>query len=248
MSPAVALAPTSSLNPTGSLKMKHSPKSSLSAAVQRGAFAVLVFACASCGGAFGTANPTAPGNTSKAPREQALWVLGTPGTPFQALVTDSAQSWTFRGVVPEMVVIVNASPGEQMTVTKLSSTAALLTAELISGTTLVAEASTNDPFGTAVVQTFGGLAGNAPRANPDIRIFMKGPSGGLLNGLIEDLSLSFVFEARAPALFLFEHSDGRVDAVINSVDEGGTIFADALLNGVPAVEMSGGPRLLIKFP
>jgi hypothetical protein len=175
-------------------------------------------------------------------------VLGTPGTPFEAMVTDSAASWTFRGVVPQMAVIVNASPGEQMTVTKLSNTAALMTTELITGATLVAEASTNDPFGTTVVQTFGGLAGNAPKANPDVRIFMKGPSGGILNGLIEDFTLSFVFEARAPALFLFEHSDGRVDAVINSVDQGGTIIADALSNGVPVVEASGGPRLLIKFP
>jgi hypothetical protein len=225
-----------------------SPKSRFSAAVQRGALAILAFACAACGGAFGTANPTAPGNTSKTVAEQALWVLGTPGTPFQALVTDNAQSWTFRGVVPEMVVIINASPGEQMTVTKLSNNAALMTTELINGNTLVAEASTNDPFGTTVVQTFGGLAGNAPRADPDVRVFMKGPSGGLLNGLIEDLTLSFVFQARAPALFLFEHSDGRVDAVINSVDEAGLISVDVLSNGTPVVEQTGGPRLLIKFP
>ena len=77
---------------------------------------------------------------------------------------------------------------------------------------------------------------------------MKGPSGGLINGLVEDLSLSFVFEARSPALFLFEHPDGRVDAVINSVDEGGTIFADILSDGAVVVTASGGPRLLIKFP
>ncbi|MGA8567372.1 MAG: hypothetical protein WB580_06225 [Candidatus Binataceae bacterium] len=242
MNPAIASTVT------GSRKMTGNPKSKLSAAVQRGALAILAFACAACGGAFGTANPTAPGNTSQAPAEQSLWVLGTPGTPFQAVVTDSSQSWTFRGVVPQMVVIVNASPGEQMTVTKLSNNAALMTTELITGATLVAEASTNDPFGTTVVQTFGGLAGIAPHADPDVRIFMKGPSGGLLTGLIEDLTLSFVFEARAPALFLFEHPDGRVDAVINSVDEAGLITADALTNGVVAVEATGGPRLLIKFP
>src|SRR5258708_35381990 len=118
-----------------------------------------------------------------------------------------------------MVVLVNDSPGEQMTVTTLSNNAALMTTELINGNTLVAEASTNDPFGTTVVQTFGGLAGNAPRADPDVRIFMKGPSGGLLNGLVEDLSLSFVFEPRAPALFPVEHSNGRVDAAINAFDQ-----------------------------
>ena len=228
--------------------MRAIPKSKLSAVVQRGALAILAFACAACGGAFGTANPTSPGKTSSIPATNSLWVLGTPGTPFQAVVTDSSQSWTFRGVVPESVVIVNGSPGVQMTVTKLTNNAALMTTELINGANLVAEDSTNDPFGTTVVQTSGGLAGIAPRADPDIRFFMKGPSGGLINGLIEDLTLSFVFEARSPALFLFEHPDARVDAVINSVDEAGTIWADILSDGAVVVQATGGPRLLIKFP
>jgi hypothetical protein len=151
-------------------------------------------------------------------------------------------------VIPESVVIVNGSPGVQMTVTKLNNSGALLTIELINGITLVAETSTTAPFGTTVVQTFGGVPGIAPKANPDIRIFLKGPSGGVLNGLVEDLSSSFVFEVRSPSLLLFERPNGRVDAVINSVDEAGNIFADALLNGTPAVEENGGPRLLIKFP
>jgi hypothetical protein len=221
-------------------------KSKFSAAAHRGALAILAFACAACGGAFGTANPTSPGQTSSIPQQSSLWVLGTPGTPFQALVTDSSQSWTFRGVVPESVVIINGSPGVQMTVTKLTNTAALMTTELISGTTLVAEVSTTDPFGTNVVQTFGGLTMVAPNADPNIQVFMKGPSGGLITGLIEDLSLSFVFNARSPALFLFEHSDGRVDAVINSVDEAGLITADILSDGAVVTTATGGPRLLIK--
>lgn len=228
--------------------MTGSPKSKLSAALQRGALAILAFACAACGGAFGTANPTSPGKTSSIPAQNSLWVLGTPGTPFQAVVTDSSQSWTFRGVIPQSAVILNGSPGVQMTVTKLTNNSALMTTELINGVNLVAEASTNDPFGTTVVQTFGGLPTIAPKADPDIRFFIKGPSNGTINGLIEDLSLSFVVNARAPALFLFEHPDGRVDGIINSVDEAGLIWADILSGGVTVVQSTGGPRLLIKFP
>lgn len=228
--------------------MKGTSRLKWSSALHRGALAMLAFACAACGGAFGTANPTSPGNTSQIAAENSLWVLGTPGTPFEAVVTDSSQSWTFRGVVPEAAVIINNAPGVQMTVTKLANTSALVTTELFTGVNLVAEASTNDPFGTTVVQTFGGLTGIAPRANPDIRVFMKGPASGLLTGLVEDLSLSFVFDARAPTLFLFEHPDGRVDAIINSVDSAGTIIADVQTNGVPAVTAIGGPRVLIKFP
>jgi len=99
-----------------------------------------------------------------------------------------------------------------------------------------------------VVQTFGGLTGVAPAADPNIQVFMKAPSGGLLTGLIEDLSLSFVFQVRSPALFLFEHPDQRVDAIINSTDEGGQITADILTGGAEIVTATGGPRLLIKYP
>jgi hypothetical protein len=228
--------------------MKGNSKSKISGAVQCGALAILALACAACGGAFGTANPTSPGKTSSIPAENTLWVLGTPGTPFQAVVTDTAQSWTFRGVVPESVAIINNSPGVQMTVTKLTNSAGLLTTELIHGITLVAEASTNDPFGTTVVQSSGGVNTIAPTANPDIQIFVKGPSNGLINGLVEDLTLSFVFQARSPALFLFERPDGRVDAQINSVDEAGGIAADILSDGAVVTQATGGPRLTVKFP
>jgi hypothetical protein len=220
------------------------------ARIQRGMLALLgcCVAAACGGGAFGTSNPTSPGKTSKTVAEQSFWVLGTPGTPFQAIITDSRESWTFRGVVPQMAVVLNASPGVQMTVTKLSNDRSLVTAELLNANVLVAETSTTDPFGTTVVQTFGGVTGIGPRANPDFRFFMKGPSGGLLNGLVEDLSLSYVFEARAPALFMFARSDGRIDAVINSVDEAGEILVDALSGNTPTLEQTGGPRVLIKFP
>jgi hypothetical protein len=228
--------------------MTENRRSKILPAIQRCALGLLAFACAACGGAFGTANPTAPGQTSAISAQNTLWVLGTPGTPFQAVVTDTAQSWTFKGVVPESVGIVNASPGVQMIVTKLSNGAALLTAELINGTTLVAETSTNDPFGTVVVQSAGGLNAIAPAANPNIMIFVKGPSNGLINGLVEDLTLGFVVEARSPALFLFERPDRRVDAIINSVDEAGGIAVDILSNGAVVVQQTGGPRVLIKFP
>jgi hypothetical protein len=151
-------------------------------------------------------------------------------------------------------VIINGNPGVQMTVTKLSNNSALVTSELISGTNLVAEVSTTDPFGTTVVQTFGGLTTVAPAANPNIQFFLKGPSGGLLTGLVEDLSLSFVFDVRSPSLLLFEHPDARVDAIINSTDEAGMIIVDILTGGTLGATgalgatASGGPRVLIKFP
>lgn len=208
---------------------------------------VFITACGS-GGPFGTNNPTSPGNTSKIPPENSLWVLGTPGTPFQAVITDSAASWTVKGVIPESVVVVNNSPGLQMTVTKLTNSATLLSAEIITGTTLVQESSTNDPFGTVVVQTSGGVAQLAPHANPDTRFFIKGPSGGLFSGLVEDLSRGFIVEARSPAVLLFEKPNGRVDGEFSSLDFAGSFAVDILAQGAVVVQATGGPNLIVKYP
>lgn len=204
--------------------------------------------CGGGGGLFGTANPTAPGNTSKQPAETTLWVLGTPNTPFQATLTDTVASWTIKGVVPESVVIINNSPGLRMVVSKLTNMPTLLSVEILSGVTLLEEVSTNDPFGTVVVQTAGGVVRIAPKANPDIRIFVKGPSGGMFTGLVEDLTLGFVVETRAPALFMFERPDGRVDGEFSSLDTAGLFAVDILSQGNVAVQATGGPNLNVKFP
>lgn len=199
------------------------------------------------GGAFGTANPTTPGNTSSVPNETSMWLLGTPGTPFQALISDAAASWTVKGVVPQSIVIVNPSPPVQMIVTKLSNSPTLLSAEIIRGVTLVAASSTYDAFGTVNLATTGGTAHVAPKANPDIRFFVKAPVAGLFTGLIEDLTEGFVVEARSPSLFLFENPDGRVDGEFSTLDNAGTFAIDILSQGAVVVQATGGPNLNVKF-
>ncbi len=213
------------------------------------ALATLLVACVTaCGGAFGTSNPTSPGSTSTVAAQNSLWVLGTPGTPFQAVINDSSASWTLKGVVPQSVVIINGTGPVRMVVTKLTNSPTLLSVEILRQITLVAESSTNEPFGTAVVQSAGGVTVAAPRANPDIRFFVKGPSGGLFTGLIEDLALGFTIEARSPALFLFESPDGRVDGQFNSLDNAGTFQVDVLSEGAVQRQATGGPVLIVKFP
>lgn len=219
------------------------------ATARRCAVLVLAGLCAiGCGsGGFGTANPTSPGSTSSQAGETSMWLLGTPGTPFQAVVSDSAASWTLKGVVPESVSIVNPSPPVQMVVTKLANGSALLSAEILRGTTLVAESSTYDSFGTVTVATIGGTATIAPKANPDIRFFVKAPAAGLFTGLVEDLTEGFVVEARAPSLFLFERPDGRVDGEFSALDGAGTFAVDIISHGSVVVKATGGPNLNVKY-
>jgi hypothetical protein len=219
------------------------------AALRRCSVLVLAALCAvGCGGgAFGYANPTAPGSTSNLPNETTVWMLGTPGTPFHAVLSDAAASWTFTGVVPQSATIVNPTPPVQMIVTKLSNGPSLLTAEILRGVTLVAETSTYDSFGTVTVATTGGTAGIAPKANPDIRFFIKAPAAGLFTGLVEDLAEGFVVEARAPSLFVFERPDGRVDGEFNSLDNAGPFAVDIISEGRVVVQATGGPNLNVKF-
>jgi hypothetical protein len=213
------------------------------------AMLVVAALCAvGCGnGLFGTANPTSPGSTSNLPYETTFWLLGTPGTPFHAVISDGAASWTLNGVVPESVAIVNPSPPVQMVVTKLANGSALLSAEILRGVTLVTESSTYDSFGTVTVATIGGTAGIAPQANPDIRFFVKAPAAGLFTGLVEDLSEGFVVEARAPSLFLFEKPDGRVDGEFSSLDNAGSFAIDIISQGAVVVQATGGPNLNVKY-
>jgi hypothetical protein len=201
-----------------------------------------------CGsGAFGTANPTAPGNTSNLPNETTMWLLGTTGIPFQAVISDATASWTIKGVVPQSIVIINPSPPVQMVVTKLANGPSLLTAEILRGVTLVTESSTYDSFGTITAATIGGTVRIAPKANPDIRFFVKAPAAGVFTGLVEDLTEGFVIEARAPSMFLFEHPDGRVDGEFSSLDNAGTFAVDIISQGAVVVQATGGPNLNVKF-
>jgi hypothetical protein len=221
----------------------------MSAALTNCALAIVLSICVmSCGGAFGTANPTSPGSTSNVPAQNSLWVLGTPGTPFQAVINDSTASWNLKGVVPESVVIINSTGPVRMVVTKLTNNPTLLSVEILKQIVLVAESSTNEPFGTAVVQSAGGVTVVPPHANPDIRFFVKGPSGGLFTGLVEDLTLGFTVEARSPTLFLFENPDGRVDGQFSSLDNAGLFSVDVISEGAPVVQSTGGPNLIVKFP
>lgn len=219
-------------------------------AVRRCAALTLAGLCAigcGSGGLFGTQNPTAPGNTSPLPNETTGWVLGTPGTPFQAVISDGAASWTLKGVVPESVAIVNPTPPVQMVVTKLVNGPALLSVEILRAVTIVDQTSTYDSFGTVTVATTGGTARIAPKANPDARFFIKAPASGLFTGIVEDLQQGFVVQARAPSLFLFERPNGRVDGEFSSLDEAGPFAVDIIYQGGVVVKATGGPNLNVKY-
>lgn len=198
-----------------------------------------------CGGAFGQANITSPGNTPPIPPETTFQIVGTIGTPFSARISDARSSWTVNGVVPLTIVIVNNQLPGRMVVTKLRNDSSLLSAEIVSGFTVSALASTTQPYGSAVVQTGGAVGPFPPAAFPDVRFFVKGPNTGVFNGLIEDINNGYAIQARAPALFLFDSPSGRVSGNFSLISEVGPFSISLTLNGTLVDSATGGPNLTL---
>lgn len=180
------------------------------------------------------------------PASTRFRVLGTPGTPFSAVITDKAASWKVTGVIPLSVAVLNDQPPVRMFAVKLTGDSSLLSLEIVFGQTVVEHASSRDPFGSAVVQTGAGLTAIAPPAVPDTRFFVKGARGEFYDGLIEDLNRGFEIGDIAPTLFLFENPDGRVDGFFNRTSgRTGPLQVDLLIGGQLVANATGDPSVTI---
>jgi hypothetical protein len=200
----------------------------------------MIGACVSGSGTVGGGN---------IPPETRFRVLGTPGIQFSGVISDTVSSWEVTGVIPLSIAILNNQPPTQMIASKLAGDTSLMSLEVVSGTTVIGLASTNEPFGSAAVQTGGTLPGFSPPSNPDTRFFLKGSPGQFVQGLIEDRNHAFEIGDLAPTLFLFENSSGSVDGTFQQVNVNfGPIFVDIILNGVVVASATGAPTVTIKGP
>jgi hypothetical protein len=207
---------------------------------------LLVLCCASIAACVSGSGTVGGGNI---PPSTRLRVLGTPGTPFSAVITDRAASWQMTGVVPLSVAVLNDQPPLRMIAVKLTGDSSLLSVEIVFGGTVVELSSSRDPFGSAAVQTATGLTAIAPPAVPDTRFLVKGATGELYNGLIEDLNRGFELGDIVPTLFLFENPDGRVDGFFNRTSQNaGPLQVDLLIDGQLVANAVGNPSVSIKSP
>lgn len=189
----------------------------------------------------------AVGNTPNNPPEAIFKILGTTGTGFTATVSDKRSSWQIQGNVPLGVTIVNDILPARMVATKLAGDNSLLSLQISRGAKVVELASTTAPFGNVSVQT-GKLKTLAPQANPDLRIFVVGPSGEHFNGLVEDKVNSFVVDDRAPSLFLFDTPNGKIDGIFNQIQNFGPFTVNMTLDGNVIATATGGPTVTIVEP
>ena len=211
------------------------------------AFAAAVPGCSNGLGAF----QTGVGSTPNRPPLAAFRVLGETGLEFAAIISDDGATWQVQGSVPMNIVIVNNTTPVRMIATKLSADTGILSLQLTLGFVVRQTSSTNDPYGTASLQsspTHPGFAPPPPLANPDIRLYVRGPLTERFSGIFEDSQQIFILSDRAPAIFLFEQPNGAVDASLTQIQNLGPFSVDLLVNGAVVATAHGGPTVTLRQP
>ncbi|HLX36139.1 MAG TPA: hypothetical protein VKR29_00005, partial [Candidatus Binataceae bacterium] len=168
-----------------------------------------------------------------------------------AEISDNDATWELRGAIPLSIVIVNNTTPVRMIATKLSGGTGILSIQLTDGFVVEDISSTADPYGTAMAQnnpTHPGGEPAPPAADPDVRMFVKGPPTERFAGLFEDSKQGFEISDRAPTLFLFDNPNGPVDATITQIQNLGPFNVDLLLNGVVVAHEHGSPTIVIRQP
>ena len=191
------------------------------------------------------------GNTPNVPPETGFKVLGDLGTPFTLTISNANSTWVVPGNIPLNVWIANNQTPCRMIATKLSNDNSLMSLEIDRGGQILSLSSSNTPYGVVSIQTGGTLDTLAPLANPDVRIYVNGPLGERFQALVEDSKVGFITNTRAPAVFLFDNPDGKVDGQFQQTQNFGS-FAANITNGPNGTNvvttLSGGPFITIRQP
>ena len=193
------------------------------------------------------------GNTPPVPPSTGFKVLGDVGVPFALTISNANSSWNVYGVVPQNIWIVNNTTPVRMLATKLANNNNLLSLEIDNGGGGIQTLeSTTAPYGFLSIQTAGGTLNTIqPQAVPDLRIYVNGPLGQRFQALVEDSQIGFITNTRAPAVFLFDGPQGKVDGQFTQTQNFGS-FSINMTSGVDGTNeittASGGPFVIIRQP
>jgi hypothetical protein len=211
--------------------------------------ALSLMATLGCNG-FGSGNATEPGSTPNVAAQTAFRMVGTIGTPFVGTISDQRSSWNIQGVVPLNVIIANGNNPVRMVATKLTNNNAILSIQVIVGFAVATVSSTFSNYGMVVGSVNGTLKSFAAPAAPDARFYVNGPANGVFNATVEDETVAYVLQSRAPCVILFDSpnnnsSSGQVDGIFNDVS-GGPLSINLSFNG-HVVSAGGSGTVTVKI-
>jgi len=196
-----------------------------------------------CGNTFGCNGLTGSGNSpftgcgggQNIPPQSSVNFVGTSGTSFRALVSDTVASYTFQGTVPTKVIYVNNIPPVRILATNLSPTPALLSIQALSAFTTTQLSSTSTPGATISVNIGGPLAAISGPAACDVRFVVNGPINQSYEALLEQNNNAYENITTAPTLYLVGGAKGRIDGIFTEVAGlFGPLKVALVINGFPA--------------
>jgi hypothetical protein len=166
---------------------------------------------------YGPLNGLGCGGGPPIPPQTALMVEGTPGTPFNAMVSDTVASYQFNGVTPLGVVYVNNTPPVKLLVLNKSKIPAVISIEGIIGGNPVQLATSSVPGGTITVTIAASngqtLSAIAPPPQCDARFYVNSPAGDYYQSLVESNNNAYQNATIAPSLYLVGAARGQIDGV-----------------------------------
>jgi hypothetical protein len=211
------------------------------AGVAMAALCAFALSQAGCGSTFGCGGIT--GNSSSGgfsgctggqniPPQSSINFVGSNGTQFQATVSDTVASYTFKGTVPLKVIYVNNVPPVRILATDLSPTPALLSIQALSAFTTTQFASTNTQGSTISVNVGGTLPAISGPAPCDARFVVNGSINQFYEALLEQNNNAYENVTTAPTLYLLGGARNNVDGTFTEVlGFHGPLRVDLEING-----------------
>lgn len=187
-----------------------------------------------CGGVTGFGNSpfTGCGGGQNIPPQSAINFLGTNGTVFSALISDTRASYSFVGTVPQKVIYVNNVPPVRILATDLSPTGHVLSVQALSTFTTTQLATTSTQGSTISVNVGGALPAIAGPPACDVRFVVNGPANQFYEALLEQNNNAYENLTTSPTYYLLGGASGDVDGVFTETAPYlGAIKVELVING-----------------
>jgi hypothetical protein len=183
----------------------------------------------------------------RAPSQHGFQLVGTPGLPFSATISDLDTSWKIQGAIPLTILVINATPPLRMVLTKLrDDDYSLMSVDALGGSTIVYANEASQSFATTQLQLTSTVPAIGAPANPDIRYLVLSPFGMVVNGTIEDTASLFQVYATAPVVFIFKNPNGPTTGQFTENNIGfGPMTVQLFQNGALTSTVTNGPNVLI---
>jgi hypothetical protein len=188
-----------------------------------------------CGGltGFGNAPFTGCGGGQGIPPQSSVNFVGTNGTVFRAIVSDTVASYTLQATVPLKLIYVNNVPPLRVLATNLSPNGHVLSVQALSGFTTTQLATTSVQGSTVSVNVGGPLPAIAAPPVCDVRFIVSGPPNQAYEALLEQNNNAYENLTTAPTYYLLGRASGDVDGVFTEISPYfGAINVQLVINGV----------------